>query len=52
MEGLFCTVNPKYVAIITEAAGGGAFIVLPLDKVSCDLFSTQFRQEGASYSYS
>lgn len=29
----FCSVNPKYIAIITEAAGGGAFLVLPLDKV-------------------
>ncbi|CAG2202301.1 CORO1B_1C_6 [Mytilus edulis] len=25
-------VNPKYIAIITEAAGGGAFLVLPLSK--------------------
>jgi coronin-1B/1C/6 len=29
----FCAVNPKFVAIITEAAGGGAFLVLPIDKV-------------------
>lgn len=34
----FCAVNPKYVAIITEAAGGGAFLVLPVDRVS-QLFS-------------
>jgi coronin-1B/1C/6 len=32
-DGTFCAVNPKYVAIITEAAGGGAFLVLPLEKV-------------------
>ena len=32
-DSTFCAVNPKYVAIITEAAGGGAFLVLPLDKV-------------------
>lgn len=31
-DSTFCTVNPKYVAIITEAAGGGAFLVLSLDK--------------------
>lgn len=31
-DSTFCAVNPKYVAIITEAAGGGAFLVLPLDK--------------------
>lgn len=29
-----CAVNPKFVAIAVEVAGGGAFIVLPLDKVS------------------
>lgn len=28
-----CAVNPKFVAIAVEVAGGGAFIVLPLDKV-------------------
>ncbi|XP_073971921.1 coronin-2B-like isoform X2 [Rhodnius prolixus] len=27
----FCAVNPKFIAIVTEVAGGGAFIVLPLD---------------------
>jgi coronin-1B/1C/6 len=31
-DSTFCSVNPKYVAIITEAAGGGAFLVLPLEK--------------------
>lgn len=30
----FCAVNPKFVAIVTEVAGGGAFLVLPLDHVS------------------
>jgi len=29
----FCAVNPKFLAIVTDSAGGGAFIVLPLDKV-------------------
>lgn len=29
----FCTVNPKFVAMIVDASGGGAFIVLPLTKV-------------------
>lgn len=28
-ESTYCAVNPKFVAIITEAAGGGAFLVLP-----------------------
>jgi coronin-1B/1C/6 len=32
-DSTFCAVNPKYLAIVTEAAGGGAFVVLPLEKV-------------------
>lgn len=32
-DSTFCSVNPKYVAIVTEAAGGGAFIVLPVTQV-------------------
>lgn len=33
-DSTFCAVNPKFVACIVESAGGGAFIVLPLSKVS------------------
>lgn len=29
----FCSVNPKFVAMIVDASGGGAFMVLPLTKV-------------------
>lgn len=29
----FCAVNPKFLAVVIEAAGGGAFLVLPLNKV-------------------
>lgn len=29
----FCSVNPKYIAIITESAGGGSFLVLPIKQV-------------------
>lgn len=29
----FCAVNPKFLAVIVSAAGGGAFLVLPLEKV-------------------
>ena len=36
-ESTYCSVNPKFVAVITEAAGGGSFIVLPLSKVSAVL---------------
>lgn len=32
-DSAFCAVNPKFVAIIVEASGGGAFLVLPLQKV-------------------
>lgn len=31
-DSSFCAVNPKFVAIIVEASGGGAFLVLPLNK--------------------
>lgn len=34
-DSSFCAVNPKFVAIIIEASGGGAFLVLPLQKVRC-----------------
>lgn len=30
-DSQFCAVNPKFVAIVTEVAGGGAFVVLPID---------------------
>ncbi|MEQ2172144.1 Coronin-1C [Goodea atripinnis] len=32
-DSSFCAVNPKFVAIIIDASGGGAFLVLPLNKV-------------------
>lgn len=31
-DSSFCAVNPKFVAIIIEASGGGAFLCLPLHK--------------------
>lgn len=37
-DSTFCAVNPKFLAIIVESAGGGAFIVLPHNKV-CSLFT-------------
>ena len=30
----YCAVNPKFVAIVTESAGGGAFLLLSLERVS------------------
>ncbi|KAF2986580.1 hypothetical protein EK904_009204 [Melospiza melodia maxima] len=31
-DSSFCAVNPRFVAIIVDASGGGAFLVLPLHK--------------------
>lgn len=42
-DSTFCAVNPKFLAIIVESAGGGAFIVLPHNKVR----HFQQRQIGA-----
>ena len=36
-ESNMCAVNSKYVAVVLEAQGGGSFIVLNSDKVSCSL---------------
>ncbi|KAJ8962012.1 hypothetical protein NQ314_005794, partial [Rhamnusium bicolor] len=30
-DSQFCAVNPKFIAIVTEVAGGGAFIVIPIN---------------------
>ena len=32
-DSTFCSVNPKYLAVITEAGGGGSFLVVALEKV-------------------
>jgi hypothetical protein len=44
----FCAVNPKFVAIIVESAGGGAFIVLPHNKVRDDKEKKKRREEKIS----
>uniref|UniRef100_A0AAQ5ZF14 Coronin n=1 Tax=Amphiprion ocellaris TaxID=80972 RepID=A0AAQ5ZF14_AMPOC len=31
-DSSFCAVNPKFLAVIIESSGGGAFLVLPLSK--------------------
>jgi len=33
-DGSFCAVNPQFLAIVIQSAGGGAFVILPLDRVS------------------
>lgn len=33
-DSQFCAVNPKFIAVAIEVAGGGAFQVLPLKWVS------------------
>lgn len=35
-DSSFCAVNPKFLALIVESGGGGAFMVLPLAKVWID----------------
>ncbi|XP_050293118.1 coronin-2B-like isoform X1 [Anthonomus grandis grandis] len=30
-DSQFCAVNPKFLAVVTEVAGGGAFIVVPIN---------------------
>lgn len=35
----FCAVNSKFLAIVTESAGGGAFIVIPVTQVTPDTSS-------------
>ncbi|XP_064645556.1 serine/arginine repetitive matrix protein 2-like isoform X4 [Lineus longissimus] len=32
-DSMFCAVNPKFVAVVVESAGGGAFLVLPIKQV-------------------
>ncbi|XP_076322678.1 coronin-2B-like isoform X2 [Tachypleus tridentatus] len=31
-DSYFCAVNPKFVAVVTESAGGGSFSVIPIEK--------------------
>lgn len=44
-DSTFCAVNPKFLAIIVESAGGGAFIVLPHNKVSSIFVQIQWNME-------
>lgn len=43
-DSTFCAVNPKFLAIIVESAGGGAFIVLPLNKITQVSFRFNLRR--------
>jgi len=33
-DNQFCAVNPHFIAVVTECAGGGAFLVIPINQVS------------------
>ncbi|XP_072020536.1 coronin-2B-like isoform X2 [Amphiura filiformis] len=46
-ESNFCCINLKYVAIITESAGGGSFVVIPIER-SGRLEPTQAKVTGHS----
>lgn len=41
----FCAVNPSFIAVVTECAGGGAFLVIPIKQVSSPR-SAGFQQAG------
>lgn len=38
----FCAVNSKFVAVVTESAGGGSFIVIPVSQVGGTAQSSSF----------
>ena len=38
----YCAVNPKFVAVVTESAGGGAFLILPLERVRLKSYTHVF----------
>lgn len=50
-DSTFCAVNPKFLAIIVESAGGGAFIVLPHNKVCSDNVVDQRRRLSNCVNY-
>ncbi|XP_029381792.1 coronin-2B isoform X6 [Echeneis naucrates] len=31
----YCSANPRFIAVVTECAGGGSFLVLPIHHVRC-----------------
>lgn len=43
-DSKFCAVNPKFVAIVVQGAGGGPFLVMPIDKVSYILFISKLQK--------
>lgn len=47
-DSSFCAVNPRFVAIIVDASGGGAFLVLPLHKVGSSLLPARPRAVPAA----
>ena len=32
-DSVYCSINPKFLAVVTESGGGGMFIVVPMAKV-------------------
>jgi hypothetical protein len=41
-DSAFCAVNPKFLAVVTEVAGGGCFAVIPINEVSMIFFFFSF----------
>lgn len=40
-----CAVNPKFIAVIIEAGGGGAFLVVPIGKVQLPLHYIHYQTQ-------
>lgn len=48
-DGPLCAVNPKFIAVIIEAGGGGAFLVVPISKVGPSPLSSRLVLNVKSY---
>lgn len=48
-DSSLCAVNPKFIAVIIEAGGGGAFLVVPLNKVLFQFSSKNIIQPFFSF---
>jgi len=47
-DSSFCAVNPKFMAVVLESAGGGVFLVLPLTQVSVQSKLVKLATVGSS----
>jgi len=47
-DSSFCAVNPKFMAVVLESAGGGVFLVLPSTQVSVQSKLVKLATVGSS----